>query len=95
MANVLIYDKATGRAIQYLTSVNTPDYEKRSDCIINPDKELFATVPMEYVKISDGRPAEMTLAEKAVIDGEKPIPEPSLEEKFIDLEKRVIKLEEV
>ena len=61
MANVLIFDQATGRAKQLLYSVHTPDYNWRADALINP---TVPNVPLKFIKVVSGAALEMTQAEK-------------------------------
>ena len=97
MSNVLIYDKTTGNALQYLICVNTPDYKTRDDAIINPDLSAVKNVPVEYLKVQAGAVAEMTATEKAAVDAAKPAPVPDPVEQLRadveDLKKRVAALE--
>ena len=62
MANVL--HKTT---LQYLESVNTPDYPS-VDWVINPDISAVLNVPHKYWKLSGTNVVEMTLAEKSAVD---------------------------
>ncbi len=66
MANILIYDRVTGKPVQYLTSVNTPDYSSRSDVLVNP--VIPAGVLHKYLKVVGGSVFEMTVEEKAAVD---------------------------
>ena len=36
MSRVVIFDESDGAVLQYLKSANTPDFEGRSDALINP-----------------------------------------------------------
>ena len=53
---------------QYLTSVNTPDYEGNPNAIINPDISSVQSVPLKYWKRVGNTVVEMTLAEKQAVD---------------------------
>lgn len=64
MANVL--NRTT---LQYLKSVNTPDYDP-ADWIINPDLSAVNGVPKKYWKISGNSVLEMTPQEKSDKDQE-------------------------
>jgi hypothetical protein len=93
MSNVLIFDKTTKAVLQYLLSVNTPDYEGKDGILVNPDMSAVKTVPLEYLKVSGSRVLEMSASEKAAVDASKPIPPPSIEDQIKDLHIRVSKLE--
>ena len=67
MSNVLIFDKATGKAVVYLESVNTPEYLGRDDVIINPDKALIDK-GIPYLKVSAGVVSEVSAEEKVAVD---------------------------
>lgn len=54
--------------LQYLKSVNTPDYPE-SDWIRNPDMSLVAQVPQKYWKIDGEQVKPMTQVERDVVDG--------------------------
>jgi len=62
MGNVL-----NRKTLEYLSSVNTPDYPE-SEWIINPDLESLATVPRQYWKVDGYSVREMTSSEKKVVD---------------------------
>lgn len=70
MSNVAIYDEedpvVANRVTAYLVSVNTPDYEERSDVLINP--ELPTGVAQKYWKVNEGSIVEMNSSEKNSID---------------------------
>lgn len=53
--------------LQYLESVNTPDYPT-TDWVINPDISAVTGVPHKYWKLSGSNVVEMTLAEKQAVD---------------------------
>ena len=59
MSNIIIYDTNTNKVIEYLKSVNTPDYDGRNDVVINPS---IPSIEMKYWK------HEMTQAEKDAVD---------------------------
>jgi hypothetical protein len=77
MSNVLIFDPVNGNAIQYLLSVNTPDYEGKPGNLINPDMIGIESVPIKYIKVVDSLPVEMTAEEKAFVDAAEPPPQQS------------------
>lgn len=62
MCNVL--NKTT---LQYLESVNTPDYPT-ADWIINPDMSEVEGVCCKYLKLVDEEPVEMNQTEKDAVD---------------------------
>jgi hypothetical protein len=62
MANVL-----NKTSLQYLESVNTPDYPP-ADWMINPDLSAVAGVRQRYWKIVSGSVVEMSQAEKDAVD---------------------------
>lgn len=68
MANVAIYDEGNDRVLDYKKSVNTPDYQGRTDVLINPDVSALAGVPIKYWKHSSGAVVEMSQAEKDALD---------------------------
>ncbi|MGB7569589.1 MAG: hypothetical protein WBM07_17125 [Chitinivibrionales bacterium] len=76
MSNVLIFDLSNGNVLELLKSVNTPDYDSRSDVIINPDMSNFIDIPLEYIKVENGLLREMTDQEKADYENSKVPPEP-------------------
>jgi hypothetical protein len=58
MANIIIYEKDTGKVLSYRESVNTPDF---------PDAlkvESRPTVDLKYLKVVDGKLTEFTKEEK-------------------------------
>lgn len=71
MADVL--DKTT---LQYIPSVNTPDYPEK-DYLINPDMSAVDGVPQKYWILKDDRVVAMDAAERtakdAAIDAEKEV----------------------
>lgn len=62
MANVV--NRTT---VQYLLTVNTPDYDP-TDWIINPDLSALASVPQKYWKVVGDTVVEMTSGEKTTAD---------------------------
>lgn len=62
MANVL--NRLT---MEYLTSVNTPDYPT-VDWVLNPDLDSVQNVPVKYWKITGDVVSEMDQAEKDIVD---------------------------
>ncbi len=65
MANILIFNETTGRAVQFIKSANTPSYAQRSDVLINP---VMPEVELKYVKVESGIAVEMTQVEKDAVD---------------------------
>jgi len=65
MADVLIYNKQTGKIKSYLKSVNTPDYLNRNDVIINP--KIPKGVPLKFLKVENGKVVEMSQSEKKAL----------------------------
>lgn len=65
MSNVI--NKTT---LQYLESVNTPDYPE-TDWIINPDMSDVDGVPRKYWKLVNNVPTEMTQAEKDAVGAQE------------------------
>jgi len=68
-----VVNKLTG---QYLTSVNTPDYDP-VDWLINPDLSAVAGVPQQYWKVENDAVVEMDQAEKDAVDAAM-APQPSM-----------------
>lgn len=70
MANIAIIDrsKIPIRVIQYIESVNTPDFDKRDDVIVQPDISLLKDVPIIYWKVQNGSILEMSQSEKESVD---------------------------
>jgi hypothetical protein len=93
MSTIVIYDVVSKAVKQLLISVNTPDYDKRTDVLVNPDLTLLKSVAAEYVKVSGTSLVEMSTAEKTAVDAAKPVPEPSIESRIFSLEGRVTALE--
>jgi hypothetical protein len=71
MSNVVIYDPnditVPNRVINYLMSVNTPDYEELPNTVINPDLSGLVNNPL-YWKLSGGSIIDMNQDEKLKID---------------------------
>lgn len=65
MAHVALFK--SGATPQYLTSVNTPDYESDTDALINPDISEVRSVPLKFWKRSGSVISEMSAAEKQSI----------------------------
>jgi len=66
--DVVIFDPATDRVTNYIRSAHTPDFDKRSDVVLNPDLSALSGVPIRYWKHSVGAIVEMSAAEKQVVD---------------------------
>lgn len=74
-----VVNRTTG---EYLQSVNEPDYDP-GDWLINPDLSPVSGVPERHWKVETDAVAEMTDAEKAVID--KPIRRAEIDAKTSEL----------
>jgi hypothetical protein len=70
MANVIIFDpnSTPKKVLNFLASVNTPDYSDRLDVLINPDISGLVNVPLKYLKVENFNVLEMTVLEKADVD---------------------------
>lgn len=70
MANVVIFDEGATpeRVLQYLRSVNTPEYSGRSDAVINPDLTAVSGLEVRYWKHVAGSIVPMTAQEQSDID---------------------------
>jgi len=66
MANVAIFK--SGQTPQYLESVNTPDYSKDVDVLVNPDVSALDGVPLKYWKRVLNTVVEMNQTEKDALD---------------------------
>ena len=66
MANILIYDQATGKLIDYKKSVHTPDYSSRPDVLVNP--VIPQGIPYKYLKVDNGLVVELSQVEKDAVD---------------------------
>jgi len=72
MANIVIYNPSavvTNQVIQYVTSVNTPDYDYESNKVINPDLSAVISQPMKWWKVSGNNVVLMSQAEQDTVDG--------------------------
>lgn len=65
MANVIIYNVNTKRVLEYIKSVNTPEYSSRADVVVNPD---LPNGDIKYWLVKDGIVVEATQVEKDLID---------------------------
>lgn len=70
MANILIFNEVSFRAIRYLRSVNTPDYSSRSDVLVNPDLSSVTDIALRYWKVDSELVVKMTRAEQDAVDAE-------------------------
>ena len=70
MALIVIFDEnsAPQKGLEIIPSVNTPDYEKRTDVLINPDLEAVKGISPKYLKHDKGKIVQMTEAEKTAQD---------------------------
>lgn len=71
MATVAIFDEGATpqRVLSVLVSVHTPDYDTRTDVVINPDLSLLeGIVPIRFWKHVAGAIVEYTQAEKDAQD---------------------------
>lgn len=70
MSDIVIFSEGNNRVLAYKKSVNTPDYDKRTDVLINPDVNslLSNAVPMKYWIHEKGSVREMIQAEKDQLD---------------------------
>lgn len=66
MSNVAIFK--AGKTPEYLVSVNTPDYDKDPDVLVNPDVSALKDVPLKYWKRQGSVVTEMTQPEKLAVD---------------------------
>lgn len=71
MSDVVVFNTQNTRVLDYLRSVNTPDFEGRPDVLINPDvTTLIANgVNPKYWKVVNSQVVEMTQGEKDYLDG--------------------------
>lgn len=65
MSNIILYDE-NNIVLQYLKSVNTPDYS--GNVLVNPDISSIENIPIKYWKVYDGQVIEMTEEEKNNVD---------------------------
>ena len=70
MSRIVIFNPSTNDIIEYIPSANTPDYDKRSDVLVNPDVSLISSVPLKYIKHKTGALVEKTQAEKDTTDAQ-------------------------
>jgi len=71
MSLVVIYDEGASpeKVLGVVRSANTPDYDQRSDVLINPDiSALEGVVPQKYWKHDTGVVIEFTQGEKDAQD---------------------------
>jgi len=68
MSKIVIFNQSNNRITECIKSANTPDYEGRTDVLVNPDLSLLSGVPRKYWKQSGGSIIEMTQAEKDALD---------------------------
>lgn len=71
MANIAIYNPSSvvaNQVIQYVTSVNTPDYDYESNKLVNPDLSSVVDQPMKWWKVSGGSVVLMSSGEQATVD---------------------------
>ena len=73
MSNVAIFK--AGESPKYLLSVNTPDYEKDPDVLVNPDISAVKGIPLEHWARDGDKIVEMASEDKAVLFAEKAIVE--------------------
>ncbi len=66
MAKVVIFDPLTNRVKEVLDSVNTPDYDGRSDVLVNPI--IPSNIAIKYLKVDGASIVAMDATEKAAID---------------------------
>lgn len=66
MASVVIF--TLNKPAVVLDSVNTPEYENRIDCLINPNLTTVRNVNKLYWKRSFSNVVEMSAFEKQVVD---------------------------
>ena len=66
--DIVVFDEGDDSIILYRKSVNTPDWEGRSDVLINPDVSALNDIPLKYWKHSSGTVVEMTTGEKTTVD---------------------------
>lgn len=71
MANIVIFDPGDSlkKVIEYRQSVNTPDFDWRSDVLVNPEVSALSGIPIKYWKVVNNQVLEMTQAEKDYRDG--------------------------
>ena len=69
-APVVVYDEQTGRVKSYDASAHTPDFEKRTDSLVDPDLSSVQDVPQKYWTVRDSKVVVMTDAQKVQVDSE-------------------------
>jgi len=69
MARIVIYDEANNRVLEDIKSANTPDYDGRTDVLINPT--VPQGIPIKYLKVSGSSLKEMNPSEKNQVDSEE------------------------
>ena len=84
MADIIIFDKSTGKVKDYLKSQHTPDFTNRDDVIVNP---VIPDVDRKYWKIVDGNVVKMTQAEKDTVDAEEQAEKEALEKMQKDIDR--------
>lgn len=76
MGAVVIYDELTNKILKVERSVNTPDYEGRTDVVLfdknnrPTNLEPLLSIPVKYWKHDNGAIVEMTQPEKDAVDAE-------------------------
>lgn len=69
-APVVVYDEQTGRVKSYDASAHTPDFENRTDSIVNPDLSSVTGVHQKYWTVKDSKVVMMNNTQKAQVDAE-------------------------
>ena len=72
MARVIKYDQVTLRVLEDIKSANTPDYNTRPDCLIEPKIVVGSMVPIKYWKVVvvANEVLEMTDSEKTQVEND-------------------------
>lgn len=98
MASIIFYNPedliVPNKVIEYMKSVNTPDYIGLPNIIINPDLSNVQYVSMKYWKVSEEQVVEMDVSEKDAINEAveaKTIKEKKYQVLEYDSSKRLIK----
>ncbi len=65
MANIARFK--SGQTPEYLTSINTPDYEGDPDVIVNPDISAVQNIDRKFWKRVGNSIVEMSVSEKQII----------------------------
>ena len=70
MALIVIFDVGATpqKVLEVIPSANTPDYDKRSDVVVNPDLSALDLINRKYWKHDTGLIVEMTAGEKTAQD---------------------------